>query len=144
MNVEVNYISVLVAGVGAMLAGALWYVAFGKALSRIRPLTPAQAAQIQKDSKKMYPIGFLLSLLTAYVLFYLMVMAKDFYGWGAVHAGVVSAFWAYLGIAMPVQAAHILFGNYGPLSQKIKLFGINTGAQLLTMLVTGLVLGIMN
>ena len=143
MNVDVNYAAVLVAGVAAMVAGALWYVLFGKVITKIRTLTPEQASQIQKDSQKMYAIGFLLSLLTAYVLFYLMVMAQDFYGWSSVKAGVVSAFWAYIGIAMPVQASHILFGNYGDFSRKLKLFGINTGSQLLTMLVTGLVLGLM-
>lgn len=143
MNVDVNYAAVLVAGVAAMVAGALWYVLFGKVITKIRTLTPEQAAQIQKDSQKMYAIGFLLSLLTAYVLFYLMVMAQDFYGWGPVKAGVISSFWVYLGVAMPVQAAHILFGNYGELSRKLKLFGVNTGSQLLTMLVTGFVLGLM-
>lgn len=143
MNIDINYTAILVAGVAAMAAGAIWYVVFAKTIGKVRALTPQQAAQIQNDSKKMYAIGFLLNLLTAYALFHLMVMAEQFYGWNAIAAGLAGSFWAYIGIAMPVQASHILFGNYGNFNTKLKLFSINTGGQLVSMLVAGAVLGLM-
>ena len=59
----------------------------------------------------------------------------------AVGFGVFTALLAYLGFVLPVQATHILFGNYGEFETKFKLLGINTGGQLLSLLTMGVVIG---
>jgi hypothetical protein len=142
MAIDIQYLTVFVAGVVSMIAGMVWYVPFAKLLTKIRALTPAEQKQAQQQMGLMFGIGFVLNLLMAFVLFFVTVVADMFYHWGA-FAGIYSAIWMYLGFVVPVQAAHIIFGNYGEMSKKMKLFAINTGGQLVTMLTMGTVIGFM-
>jgi len=140
MNVEVNYVAVLVAGVAAMAVGFLWYgpMLFAKPWMKLMGHTKETMEAGKKDMGKTYGVSFVLALVTAYVLSHVMGLSQSFYGYDAVMTGLTSGFWMWLGFIMPVQATDVLFGG-----KKWKLFGINTGYQLASVLVMGVVLGLM-
>jgi hypothetical protein len=140
MNIEVNYLAVLLAGVASMVVGFLWYgpMLFAKPWMKLMGHTKESMEKEKTNMGKTYGISFVLALVTAYVLSHVMTLSQNFYNTGAVMTGLTSAFWMWLGFIMPVQATDVLFG-----SKKFKLFLINTGYQLASVLAMGVVLGLL-
>ena len=101
-------VPVLLAGLAATAVGIIWYVGFAGMLKRVRPLSPAEEQQAQRQMKAAFGVGLLLTLLMAAVLFYLVTIS-DAYPGNAVVNGVITALVAYVGFVLPVQASHILF-----------------------------------
>src|SRR6476659_7608283 len=122
MTIEV--VPVLAAGVAATAVGVIWYVLFAGVLKRIRPLSPAEEEQAQRQTQVAFVIGVLLTLLMAAVLFH-FVTISDAFPANAIVNGFITALLAYLGFVLPVQTTHILFGHYGELETKLKLLGVN-------------------
>ena len=140
MNIEVNYLAILVAGVATMVVGFLWYgpMLFAKPWMKLMGHTKETMEKEKANMGKTYGTSFVLALVTAYVLSHVMSLSQNFYHYDAVMTGLTSAFWMWLGFIMPVQATDVLFG-----SKKFKLFMINTGYQLASVLVMGVVLGVL-
>lgn len=140
MEITVNYIAVLFAGVASMVVGFLWYspMLFGKQWMKLMGLTSEKLKAAQKEMGRTYGISFVLSLLTAYVLSHVMTMSENFFHYERLSTALTSAFWMWLGFVMPVQTTEVLFGG-----KKWSLFAINTGYQLAALLAMGVVLGLM-
>lgn len=140
MNVEVNFLSVLLAAVASMVVGFLYYseAVVGKSWMKAQGLTKADVEKGKKTMGPYYGLSFVLALISAYVLFHVMAMSENFYEYDRVMTGITSAFWMWLGFIMPVQATSEIFGK-----KKWNLFGINTGYQLVSLLTMGVVLGMM-
>lgn len=140
MNIEVNFLSVLIAAVAAMAVGFVWYspFLFAKPWMKLMGYTAESMKSKQKEMGKTYLISFALTLLTTYVLYHVMVMSMNFFHYDSFSTGLTSAFWMWLGFIMPVQMTNVLFGK-----EVWKLFFINTGYQLASVLSMGVVLGLM-
>lgn len=140
MNIPVNFLAVLVAGIASMAVGFLWYspVLFAKPWMKLMGHTEKSMKEGQKEMGKTYTISFVLALVTAYVLVHMMVMARAFFKYDMLSTGLITAFWMWLGFVMPVQATDALFG-----SRKWKLFFINTGYQLASLMAMAVVLALM-
>lgn len=140
MEISVNYLAIVVAGIAAMAAGFMWYgpALFGKEWMKLMGHTAATMEAAKKDMSKTYAISFALGLVSAYVLSHVMTMSQNYFGYPRLSTGLTSAFWMWLGFIMPVQATEVLFGG-----KKWKLFAINTGYQLAALAVMGVVLGLM-
>lgn len=140
MNVEVNYLAVLLAGIASMAIGFLWYsqMVLGKQWMKEKGLTAENLKKAQKEMGKSYAVSFVISLITAYVLSHVMVLSENFFGYPMVQTGLTTAFWMWLGFAMPVQAGATIFGN-----KNWKLFAIDTGYQLVSLLAMGVVIGVL-
>lgn len=140
MKVEVNYLAVLLAGIATMVVGFVWYgpLLFSKAWMKEMGKTMDDMKAGQSQMAKTYGLSFLLSLLTAYILTHVIVFSLNFYHYSLLQTGLTSAFWMWLGFVMPVQATEVLYGG-----KSFKLFAINTGYQLASLLAMGLVLGLM-
>ncbi len=138
MNVEVNFLAVLLAAVASMALGFLWYspTMFGKPWMKLMGLTNESLKKAQKEMGKLYGVSFVLALVTAYVLSHVMTLSGNFYNYTRVMTGLTTAFWMWLGFIMPVQLTDQIFG-----AKKWKLFGINTGYQLASLVVMAVVLG---
>ncbi len=138
MNIQVNYIALLIAGIAAMAVGFLWYgpMLFGKPWMKLMGYTKESMEKAKKEMGKMYAISFVLTLLMAYVLSHVITLSSNFFHYDRLTTGLTTAFWMWLGFVMPVQATDVLFGG-----KKWKLFAINTGYQLVSLLVMGVVLG---
>ena len=137
MNIEVNYLAVFLAAVVAMSLGFFWYseMAFGKAWMKLKGYTKESMKQAQKEMGKLYGLSFVAALVTGYVLTHVMILADNFYFYPSLYNGLSTAFWMWLGFVMPVQLTATIFGE-----KKWKLFGIDTGYQLVSLLLMGLVI----
>lgn len=140
MNIEVNYLAVLIAGIASMIVGFIWYSPFllGNPWMKEMGLTMEKMKKAQKQLGPMYALSFVLSLLTAYVLYHVIVMSMNYFHYPKLMTGLTSAVWMWLGFIMPVQATDMIFGG-----KTWKLFGINTGYQFVSLLAMGIVLGLM-
>lgn len=138
MEVPVDYVNILLAGIASMAVGFLWYskLVFGVPWMQLKGYTPETLKVAQAKMGKLYAISFVLSLLMAYMLSHVTVLSTVFFGNNVLQAALTSAFFMWLGFVMPVQFTAQMFGE-----QKWKLFGIDTGYQLASLLAMGLLIG---
>jgi hypothetical protein len=140
MNVDVNYVAILLAGVASMVVGFLWYspVLLGNPWMKERGITKESLKKMQNEMRKWYGLSFVAALVTAYVLAHVMALSQNYFHYSHLQTGLTSAFFMWLGFVMPVQLTATIFGN-----QNWKLFGIDTGNQLASILVMGVILGLL-
>ena len=138
MNIEINLLGIFLAAVASVVIRILWYSPryFGKWWSVFNGY-PAESQRHLQKKWNLYSFSFVLALLTAYMLWGFMALAENFYHFPRVQNGLTTGFLLWLGFMMPVQLTHEIFG-----SKKWWLFAINTGYQLVSILVMGLVLGV--
>lgn len=143
MDISVNYLAVLLAGVSSMIVGFLWYSPslFGKPWMKFSGKTQSDLKLSQKEMGKYYGLSFALSLLTAYVLSHVMALSMHFFMYSGLMTGLTSAFWMWLGFVMPTQATGTIFGDSHFGTKKWNLLAINTGYQLAALIVMGIILG---
>jgi hypothetical protein len=144
MNIEVNFLAVLLAGVVSMVAGFIYYspAVLGKPWMKYMKYSPDELKKDQKQMGKFYGVSFVLSLVTAYVLYHTMVMSMNFFGYDSVSTGLTSAFWMWLGFVLPVQVTGVIFSKDHS-SDAFKALAINSGYQLVSLVLMGLVIGYM-
>lgn len=140
MNIEVNYIAVLFAAVASMVLGFLWYspMLFAKPWMKLMGYTADSMKKAQKEMGKLYALSFVVALITGYVLSHVMTLSMNFFHYDKLSTGLITAFWMWIGFMMPVQLTDAIFG-----SKKWKLFAINTGYQLVSLIVMALVLALL-
>jgi hypothetical protein len=140
MGVDVNYIAVLLAAVASMVVGFVWYgPVLGKQWMKERGMTPEKMKEAGRDMGKMYGISFVLAIVTAFVLSHVMFLSEYFFQYPSLQTGLTTAFWMWAGFVMPVQATATIFSD----KKNWKLFGMDTGYQLVSLLVMGVVLGLL-
>lgn len=139
VEIEVNFIAIILAGVISMVAGFLWYspLLLGKPWMKEKGFTAEKLKQAQKQMGPLYGVSFVLSFVMAFVLSHVMTMAQSFFGYSLLSTGLTSAFWMWLGFIMPVQLTSQIFGE-----KNWKLFGIDTGYQLVSMIAMGVVIAL--
>lgn len=137
MNIEVNYMGVLIASVVSMVLGFLWYspMILGKPWMKAKGFSAEKLKKAQKEMGKLYALSFVVSLITAYVLYHVITLSANFFEYSPIQTGLTTAFWMWLGFVMPVQVTSTIFGD-----KNWKLFGIDTGYQLVALLGMGIVL----
>jgi hypothetical protein len=132
-TVDINYVAVLVCGVAAMILGYAWYsnALFGKAWMKLAKLTDADMKKASSNMPMMYGGMFISALVMAYVLAHFAKYA------GAVTLtdGAVAGFWAWLGFVGTTMLSGALFEH-----KPLKLYLINTGYYLVTLVVMGIIL----
>ena len=134
MNIEVNYVAILVAGIVSMVIGFVWYgpMLFAKPWMKEMGITAESMKKDQSKLGKIYSISFILSLLTAYILSHVMTFSINFppnVQNSPMTTALNTAFWMWLGFVAPVQLTDVLFGG-----KSNRLFLINTGYQLASLL----------
>ncbi len=136
MDVEVNYLAVLLAGASSMAVGSIWYAkgVFGE--------TWAKLANVKLGDMKGSNMGvtmgltFVLSLVTAYVLAHVTFLSSQFFGNSFMSAALSTAFWLWLGLVVTRMTTHYLFEQ-----RKAKLIWLNIGNELVTLTLMGLIIG---
>ena len=137
MEITVNYLAVLFAAVANMALGFLWYgPLFGKVWMKLKGYSKEDLKKEQKQMGKYYAISFVVALITGYMLSHVMALSTAFYGYPAIQTGLTSGLSMWLGFVMPVQVTATIFGD-----KKWKLLSIDTGYQLVGLLVMGVVIG---
>ncbi|MBI2666537.1 DUF1761 domain-containing protein [Candidatus Woesearchaeota archaeon] len=133
----INYLAVLVAAVASYALGALWYspVLFEKLWMQLSGLSETKLKEMKEktDMKKSYAFGFVGTLVSAVVLAYLIEMAQ----WTSALQGVLLGVLVWLGFVVTVELGSVLWEN-----KSWKLFLLQTGHNLVSLVVMGLVLGL--
>lgn len=134
MNIAVNFLAVIVAAVASMGLGFAWYSAslFGKKWMKLMGYSSEHLKEEQKKMGPLYGLSFLGALVMAYVLTHVVRMSEVVFDYTPLSTGLSSGFWMWLGFVAPVQMTDAIFG-----SKKWELFLINTGYQLVSLLVMG-------
>ena len=137
MEVEVNFLSVLLATIVAMVVGSIWYSksVFGKEWMKLNKIK--EDAKMKKEAPKAMIKMFIGSLITAYVLAHFIYLAVDFFSTRSeLSIGLSTAFFAWAGF--------IFAQNYGSDAfeqRPFKLTMINAGGSLAILLAMGAIIG---
>jgi hypothetical protein len=135
MEVQVDWLGIVVATVVAMAIGSIWYskVLFGKTWQKLLGLK-------DDDMKKGAAVAMIkavvMAFITAFVLSHMIYLSQAFYGYTFVQTGLTTAFWIWLGF---VATQMIMNGAFE--KRDTKLIMINVANQLVTLLAMGAVLG---
>ena len=137
---EINYLTVLGAGVIAMILGSLWYspILFGKKWMKLNGVTeadladPVKCKELQKDMIPTMLIQFVMVLLLAYILTHFI---KAWTG----SSGIETALWIWLGFIVPTLASSVLWTNETR-SIKVSRFLIQAVYNLVLLIIFGYVL----
>lgn len=132
--IPINVWPVLGAAVAAMIIGALWYspVGFGNAWVRLSGVSKETLEKAKKQGMgKKYAVMFASNVVMAYIL--------AFFTFGP-HAtaatGALTGFLAWLGFIATVSLGMVLWEE-----KPFKLYLLNNGHELVTLVVMGAILG---
>jgi hypothetical protein len=137
--VPINYVAVLAAAVVSMVVGFLWYgPLFGKMWIKGMGWTKADMEKAKKKGMaKQYGLMFVGSLVMAYVLAHATVFAAAYTHMMGVPAGLMSGLWNWLGFVAPVTLGSVLWEG-----KSWKMWALNNGYYLVTLLAMGVVLAV--
>ncbi len=130
---EVTLWPVLAAGIANLVIGFIWYnpSVLGTIWMQLAGISPAQ----MEAGKKKMPLIMIVAVLAAVVMAY--VMAHFGIAWGVfdVVGAVELAFWLWIGFVVPVSLGVVLWEG-----KSVKLFAINSGYWLVSMIVASIIL----
>lgn len=135
--VDVNYLAVMAATVVALALGAVWYssVLFGPRSIRLPIGIPGLSSADPSRPHRAGQVAFV-SILCHLVMALMVAVLMSLTGFGTPVQGLLLGFLVWLGFAAPLG----LTGNV--VSQKgIGTWFIDTGYQLLSLLIMGAILG---
>jgi hypothetical protein len=135
MDVQVNLWGVLLAAISSMIVGSIWYARTLPIGGMWMDLTKGNK-KVERSLSTALIIAFVGSLLMAYVLAHVSYLSYKFFGGSFTKDALSTAFWLWLGIAFTRTITSDAFEG-----RRYKLTAINTGNQLITLLVMGLIIG---
>ena len=135
MNIEVNWLAVLLATASSMVVGSIWYTpkVFGNTWMKLAKVDPKAA---EKSGMKPILVTLLVSLVTAYVLAHVAFLSNNYFGNSFLMDSLSTAFWVWLGFAAARFITHDAFEG-----RPAKLTTINVAHELVTLLVMGAIIG---
>jgi uncharacterized membrane protein YqgA involved in biofilm formation len=132
----INIWAVIVAAIASMVIGSIWHgPLFGKLFMRemgMNEWSPEKQAEMKKTMTRSYIIQFIASCVMFFVLaWYIITSPHD-----GLKSGLGNAFRLWLGFVVPLALSQAIWGG------KMKIFWINIGNMLLTLLVAGAIIGL--
>ncbi len=129
----VNIPALLSSALVSMVVGFVWYspVLFGKPWMKLMGLNAKKMKAAQKNMSKTYGLSFVATLVTAFVLSQFISSTLTI----TVNEGLMVGFLGWLGFTATTLFTGVLFNE-----MPIKLFFINSGYQLASMLTMSVVL----
>ncbi|MBA2279011.1 DUF1761 domain-containing protein [Candidatus Saccharibacteria bacterium] len=137
MDVQVNYLAVLLAALSSMVVGMVWYAkpVFGTDWQKLVKLS-------DKDMKAWAPfalvVAFTSSLVMAYVLAHVAFLSNNFYHNSFLQDALTTGLWIWLGFQGLRLFMHDQFER-----RRKKLSIINAGNELATIMLMALIIGLM-
>lgn len=128
-----NWLEIVIGAVAAMALGFLWYspVLFGKQWMKLSGISVKDIEESKKKGmNKTYFLSTIAAVLMAYVL---NVVLNVFHPVNILHTLIIT-FMLWLGFVATTMITTVLFDN-----KPFKLFLINSGYQLASLLVMGVV-----
>ncbi len=142
MDVQINWLAVVLATFSSMIVGSLWYMPalFGKAWMKYTGVKMDRKMSANQ-SVMIYGGTLVASFLTAFVLAHMTFLANHFYlaqDYSWLMSAFTTGFWLWLGFTAARFLVHDLFEG-----RRKKLFLLNAGHELVTVLVMALIIGLM-
>lgn len=137
MEVQVNYLAVLLAMLSSMVVGSVWY-ARGVLGNTWAKLAKVDMSKAQDSAVKPIAITAVVSLITAYVLAHVAYLSNYYFQNSFLQDSLTTALWMWLGFTAARFITHDAFEG-----RPAKLTAINIGNELVTFLFMGLVIGLM-
>lgn len=137
MEVQVNYLAVVLAMVSSMAVGSIWYAksVFGKTWAT---LARVDMSGDKKDAWKPIVITIVVSLITAYVLAHVTFLSHDFFKNSFLQDALSTAFWLWLGLTAARIVTHDSFEG-----RPVQLTVLTCAHEFVTLMVMGLVIGLL-
>lgn len=125
-----NEWAVLVAAVVSMVLGMIWYSkpVFGKVWAKASGMTPKKMEEAKKGMILSFVLGFVATLITAYVL----ALFLGYLEAATILLGLVTGFLFWLGFIATTLLGMVLWEG-----KTVRLYIINAGFQLVSMVVMG-------
>ena len=123
-----------------MVVGYLWYgPLFGKMWLQLtgRSMDSMNDPAAKSMMMRGYAIQFVGSLLMAFVLAHAIVFASTYMKVSGIAAGLEAGFWNWLGFIAPVTVGMVLWDG-----KPWKLWFLNNGFYLVTLLLMGIILAL--
>lgn len=136
MDVHVSFWAVLAAAVSAMVVGSIWYSPKTFAPAWIK-LARIDTSKNRGSIARPMIISFIVCLITAYVLAHVAYIANQFFHHSFLHDSIVTALWLWLGLTAARFVTHDAFEG-----RPAMLTVLNTGCELVTLVVMGLLIGL--
>lgn len=140
MNIDINYVAVIVAAIASMLVGFVWYspLLFGNQWMKLRDFTKESMKDAEKSMTSSYMISFTVSLITAYMLAHVMGLSQNFFNYSDMATAFTTAFSMWVAFVMPTQVSSTIFSD----KKSWPLFGIDTAYQLVSLVVMAVVIAL--
>ncbi|HSX05291.1 MAG TPA: DUF1761 domain-containing protein [Candidatus Saccharimonadales bacterium] len=135
MNIEINWLAVLVATVVSMVLAKTWFRerTFGTVWRQLTGITPADS---KKAGKKPIIITLFANIITVLALAALIDISFTFFKSSSVWYALLVGFAAWLAFSATTLATHNAFEQ-----KRLKLTLINNGYQLVFFLSVALIIG---
>lgn len=137
MNVEVNWVAVVLATLSTMVVGSVWYTpkVFGNTWMRLAKL---DKKQLEKNGMLPILITVVVSLITAYVLAHVAFLSNQFFKNSFLQDSLTTAFWLWLGFTAARIITHDAFEG-----RRKKLTLLTISHELVTFLAMGAIIGLL-
>ncbi len=137
MDVQVNWLAVILAMLSSMVIGSIWYArpVFGNWWIKLAKI------DIKSDGPSVFkPIAItvVVSTITAYVLAHVTFLSNQFFGHSYLVDALGTAFWLWLGFTAARFVTHDAFEG-----RPAMLTLLNVLHELVTLMVMGLIIGLM-
>ena len=132
----VNYLAIVIAAVVAWLAGAAWYMAFGKSWIAALGISPEEmdAAKHRPGAFLPFIYAFIAELVMAWILAGLLAHLGPL----TLRSGIISAAFCWLGFVITTILVNNSFAQ-----RDVRLLWIDGGHWLVVLLLMGAIIGAM-
>jgi hypothetical protein len=137
MDIEVNWLAIVLATASSLVVGSLWYSekGLGHEWAKLVKLDKKQAA---KDAKRAIITTTIVTFVTAYVLAHMTFLANYYLQHSFLFDALATAFWAWLGFTASRMITHDAFEG-----RRQRLTVINICHELATFMIMGLIIGLL-
>jgi hypothetical protein len=141
VGIAINYWGVLAAAVASMIVGGVWYAqgVFGKTWAKLAGLKLDGGKPTPQNMAPLLAIQFVASLVTAYILAHFVWFVHYFTQDTWITDGINTALWVWLGFVASRLLTHDLFEG-----RRKKLTLLNIAHEVVTLVVMGLVIGVLH
>ena len=137
MEVEINFWAVLLATASSMVVGSFWYArsVFGNYWIKV-----AKVDAKQLNSKSVTPLilALVMGFITAYVLAHISFLSNEFFEHSFLKDALTTAFWLWAGLTAARLVVHDSFEG-----RPKGLTLLNIGHEFVTIMIMGLIIGLM-
>jgi hypothetical protein len=132
MEVQVNYIAVLIAAIANFALATVWYaVIFGKVWQKLTGITDMKPAPMNTI------LVFIGSLIMSYVLYHSIAFGDAYVNMSGISGGLMGGFFGWLGYIAPVTLCTKIYEK-----KPWGLWVLDNGFWLISLLVMGSILSL--